>query len=484
MEDHCHEWFLSTLHEKKSTIRILETGICRGDKLKAWYTNDELGKVIENSIRNISHTRFMLVQFLNMRAPMLYEYEPDKVIVYLYHTRGRKVLTAKDIVDLSKNQLHGLQVRSIHMALLETYSRNILKVKVWQESGELRSEILIGKFNKEGGKPIKDMAIVEKTEAFTIFMAELIYQVTNKLIQKLQYDLEIDGSGHLHLIRLNTLEYVKENGRKETVIHLPAFEMPRPTQRKVTLRYTEPISDDEEDGKIEMNLMPISSFKSLKKPKEVPKLKFDINHPQKEHSPLFVDMMAKTFEKIRMNEIIKEKIERKRKMIETNTNCKLPIFDPNIIKKIHKDTKNIKSLKDLVNTIQTERVKRRCSIYETFNESNEVSVNQQLACSPLPIAKIATPKPSDLDLATAIASQAYLTERKHNSVDQSTPTSVYKTGLSTNRLLQLYIEEKDMFYSHKYSNTPFQKASSFSRSAKRPGFSPYTARSARRSFDF
>lgn len=72
----------------------------------------------------------MLIHFMNTRAPLLYEYSPDKVIVYLYHKRGQRVLTAKDIVDLSKNQLHGLQVRSIHVALLETFSHNIIKIKV------------------------------------------------------------------------------------------------------------------------------------------------------------------------------------------------------------------------------------------------------------------------------------------------------------------------------------------------------------------
>ncbi|CAG9323299.1 unnamed protein product [Blepharisma stoltei] len=484
MEDHYYEWLLSTLHEKKASIRVLETGICRGDKLKAWYANDEAGKIIEKSAKNLN-TRFMLTNFLNMRAPILYEYEPDKVIVYLYHTRGRKVLTARDIVDLSKNQLHGLQVRSIHMALLETYSRNILKVKVWQESGELRSEIMIGKFYKEGGRPVKDMAIIEKTEAFTIFIAEFIYQFTNELIQKLQYDLEIDGSGHVYLIRVNMMEYVKQSLKKETVT-MSMLEMPRQSQRRVTLRYTEPVSEDEEDDKIGMNLMPIPSYKSLKKQKDnTAKLKLDLNHPQKEHSPLFIDMMAKTFEKIRLNGIFKEKIDMKRKLLETSTSYKIPALDLNFIKKIRKETKKIKTLKDLINTLGAERLEKKTKEFEEINELHEININQQLAFTPLPTSKMATPKPSDLELTTALASQAYLTERINSQQDPISPTNVYKKGLNTSRLLQLYIEEKDMLYSHKYSNTPYQRGSSFSRSSRRIGLnSPLTARSARRNLDF
>lgn len=60
---------------------------------------------------------------------MLDDYLPNKVIAYIYHNKGRKLLTARDAVNFSKNQMHGLQMRSIHLALPETYSQTVLRVR-------------------------------------------------------------------------------------------------------------------------------------------------------------------------------------------------------------------------------------------------------------------------------------------------------------------------------------------------------------------
>ena len=117
MEDKSYGWLLSELCTSKSVLRFLETGICRGSKLLNWFYSNANGVVSQKSLKENSRTKLILNWFLNQRLPMLGEYNPDKVICYLYHRKGRRIVSAKDAVELAENQIHGLQVRSIHMAL-------------------------------------------------------------------------------------------------------------------------------------------------------------------------------------------------------------------------------------------------------------------------------------------------------------------------------------------------------------------------------
>ena len=117
MEDKSYWWLLSELCNSKASLKILETGICRGSKLLDWFYTNHIGIITKKPLKEKIKTKRILNYFLNQKLPILEEYDPGKVICYLYHRKGRRIITAKDTIELAENQLHGLQVRSIHMAL-------------------------------------------------------------------------------------------------------------------------------------------------------------------------------------------------------------------------------------------------------------------------------------------------------------------------------------------------------------------------------
>ena len=96
MEDKSYNWFLLELWSKKIPLKILETGICRSNKLLDWFSTDSIGFLIRKPVKETTKTKTLLTHFLNQRVPILEEYNPEKVICYLYHNKGVKIVTAKD----------------------------------------------------------------------------------------------------------------------------------------------------------------------------------------------------------------------------------------------------------------------------------------------------------------------------------------------------------------------------------------------------
>lgn len=324
--------------------------------------------------------------------------------------------------------------------------------------------------------PVKDNNIIEKSEALTIYIAELVYNQCNEYINKLQYDLEVDQNGQLYFIRINILEYLKEKPKIETLTRVPSVELARINTRRLTLRYVESQSDDEESNlkNNEQNFIPMLFSKYPKKSKETQKTKLDLNNPQKQDNPLFVDMMAKTFEKDRTKEIFKLKIENKRRRLMSNRSTKhlsldFTSFNPVI------DKKPASNLKELVEQISKDRLQKRM-FYDSETTIKQPGNVPILSFPTTPTLNKGFSKISDLELTTQLASQVFHTERKHIHSSCS-PYKIYKESIGPNRLLQLYMEEKDIIYNNKYSN---QRLLSTAKSARKIDFNRPRLKSAYR----
>ena len=116
METKSYNWLLYQFSQRKINLNILEVGISKRDKLIDWFRMDSNNNIVRNTITPPNNlTKYLLSYFLSKRSPILDEYNPDKYICYLYHKTGRKIITAKEASEMANNQLHGLQVESIHM---------------------------------------------------------------------------------------------------------------------------------------------------------------------------------------------------------------------------------------------------------------------------------------------------------------------------------------------------------------------------------
>lgn len=289
MEEKSFAWLLSELSKTRLTVRILEVAVCRGTKLLSWYYNDPLGVICRRQIKQNSKSKIVLSQFLNQRSPVLEEYNPDKIVAYLYHLKGIRMVKAKEAIELAENQLHGLQVRSIHLALptSEDFSL-IFRLRANYENGELVNEFYVAHYNKEFKEEVKDLILYERAINLTGFLSEFIYKTYGKQIRELELDLVPDISGHLYLLRLQKLIVVDENNFKNEPFS-------RRGARGVTVKVMTNTDEDEiEDGVNEINLY--KNFLETLKKKEQGRI---VRKQAPQNSPLFLDMIAKTFDRER-----------------------------------------------------------------------------------------------------------------------------------------------------------------------------------------
>jgi hypothetical protein len=308
MEDKSFTWLLFELSRCRLPVRILEVGICRGTKLLSWFYNDSAFCVVRRQVKQNSKSKLVLSHFLNQRSPVLEEYNPDKVVAYLYHLKGIRMVKAKEAIELAENQLHGLQVRSIHQALItsEDFSM-VFRLKAVFENGELVNEFTFGPACKEAKEEVKDSVLYERAINLTGFFSEYFYKHHGKQIKEMSLDLVPDLAGHLYILRLQKLILTEE-----TCLKSEPFA--RRGNRNITLKLEPKDEDEIEDGINEINLY--KNFLETLKKKEQGRI---IRKQQPQNSPLFLEMIAKTFDKSRKNLENEETIKSLKQELESKS---------------------------------------------------------------------------------------------------------------------------------------------------------------------
>lgn len=303
MEEKPYKWFLQEVCNKHISLKILETGICRGTKVIAWYENTLSDEVTLKSIKMQSKTRYLINYFLNQRVPILEEYAPEKLICYLYHKTGKRIVTAREAIELAENQLHGLQVTSVHMAI--NSNTEIFTLSAINIGSELNTEIFISRFGKYSSQTLKDPAIIEKIIHLLVQISDFIIRITAQEIHEVHLDLLIDNVGSLTIIKITDLKL-------KTIIMRPGF------YRKSSIKLIQRDHSSEESiESIESPYMNKVAFTLHEKEKKPLSLKVPINKPLPKNSHNFLEMIANTIDKDRRKYSVQNYFQkRKEKEIE------------------------------------------------------------------------------------------------------------------------------------------------------------------------
>jgi uncharacterized protein YjhX (UPF0386 family) len=299
MEKKSFNWMLFQLSQRKIGVNILEVGICERDKLVDWYCLDNNGSIHRNQVSAPTNmTKYLLNYFLCKRSPMLDEYTPEKFVCYLYHKTGRKIIKAKEASEMAKNQLHGLHVQSIHMALPQVESQYIYRVYCTNRNNELYTEITVQNFQNEKVSNLKDQEIADKIMNFTLKLCQALARLS-KPLKSMQIDLILSYTGQVYLIKTNELVFSSGNNNEVKEFHMvKSFH--------VFDEDSEEDNHDENQG-ITLNYNP---EKDIKK-KDPHKFKIPLNKPLQTNSALFLDMIAKTIQKNRKKKQISEYFSQK-----------------------------------------------------------------------------------------------------------------------------------------------------------------------------
>ena len=300
-----------------------------------------------------TRTKILLNFFLNHRVPILEEYNPEKVVCYLYHRKGVRTVTAKDAIELAENQLHGLQVRSIHLALsVSSNYYKIYRVTASNNKGELNYALTYGHIHKEFDEEIKDPVLCEQALSLLFYLSDFIYKNELKYIISIKIDLISDLSGQFHIIKIKDISLSKEFIKSDYII--------RGIGRNTTLKMTDFTSDD--DNNLETDVLnPLfykNSYEKDQKKREG-QLKIQLKKPTASNSNVFLEMIAKTIDRDRKNQEFLEIITDKRKDLEQAgeiDNKKL--FKQRSLKKIREKFRkkpSFKSINDLMFYVEKTR---------------------------------------------------------------------------------------------------------------------------------
>lgn len=306
MEEKSFGWLLFELSIAKAPVRILEVGLCRGTKLLAWYYNDSMGVVCKKTVKPNFKSKMILSQILNERVPVLEKYSPDKVICYLYHLNGMRIVKVKEASELAENQLHGLQVRSIHQALVNSSDfYSIYKLNGLCENGEILNELFCQTYKKEAIE-VKDSLIYERALNLTMVLSDFLYRRTGKYFKEIQMDLVADSAGLLYILKVHKIILSPE------VPKIDYFS--RRTGRLMT-KVVEFSSDESiEEGANQINLY--KNFLEGRK-KDLGKV---MRKQVPQNSGVFLDMIAKTFDRERKVMEHCEILKERRKELEGSGN--------------------------------------------------------------------------------------------------------------------------------------------------------------------
>lgn len=155
---------------------------------------------------------------------------------------------------------------------------------------------------------LKDGSLTERAGEMTLFIAEHVYRYKNEIVDHLQFDLTIDGSGFFHLIKLENVAYIIKKAS------IPSLE--RSGKRRSTIRLAQLDSEDEDEYcELPIDGSPMSKYsdKDTKKSKEMLKNRFDLKFHRIENSSTFVEMIAKTIEKRKNKQLNRARLDIKKK---------------------------------------------------------------------------------------------------------------------------------------------------------------------------
>jgi hypothetical protein len=347
MEEKNYNWLLSEFVSSKVSIKILETGICRGSKVLDWYGTDPSGFIIRKPLNKNSRTKNLLNTFLDQRLPLLEQYNPDKVICYLYHHKGRRIVSPKDTIELAENQLHGLQVNSIHMALSSAINYyEAYRMTAWNKNNELKTELMYGKFSKDFTEIIKDPVICDKAINVTLHIADFLSKVHKKYIQSIKIDLIPDNLGHMFILKVIELvinDISSSNYFFKGLIRSGTIK--DQSSEDISIEDTEYVSH-----------LPIRLLDREHKKKEYTKIY--IKKPNAKNTPVFLKMIAKTFERERKAIENKEILKFTKQALSQENTIKRKNFQMKSLRSFNVEklkTKSINSVNDLLYYLEKTR---------------------------------------------------------------------------------------------------------------------------------
>lgn len=283
MEERSYKWFLQELSNSNLSLKILEAGICRGTKVVSWFSNLKNDNISTKPVKEMKNTKSLINYFLNARIPMIEEYTPQKLICFLYHKTGKKLVTAKEAIELAENQLHGLHVTSAHLAM--TCQSHIFTVKASNSKGEFSTEITMSKFGQPESQSVKDKAQIDEIVDYFVYVNELLMKIHNKEIHDIVLDLTKDSNGSMTLIKITELRF-KFNNIQNVFIRASSIKL-------ITQESSEEESlTDEEPPSLARQTLSSYLFKERSPVKA-------LSRKTQNNSQEFLEMIAKTIDKDR-----------------------------------------------------------------------------------------------------------------------------------------------------------------------------------------
>lgn len=204
MEEHNYKWFLHELAGRKLRFPILDTVLCSGEVVTEWYSTDSQATFKRNPHSTQLKIKHLMNFLLEARWPMVYQYNPNKIICIIYREESIKVLTAKNILEIPSTRVYSMKIRSVHAIPFESPSISIYQAMAVSKGGEVYCsfKILIT-VNRPRALIKSDINL--KVKELTLAIGDFIHKGLGILLNRIIFDLVIDGDGNAYLLKIYKL---------------------------------------------------------------------------------------------------------------------------------------------------------------------------------------------------------------------------------------------------------------------------------------
>ncbi|OMJ73370.1 hypothetical protein SteCoe_27959 [Stentor coeruleus] len=319
---------------------------------------------------------------------------------------------------MANNQLHGLQIQSLHMALPQIDTPTIFHVTSTNRNNELYTEITSSRFEKETGSQLKDQEISDKIMSFTTLLCEALFRFS-KPIDSMKLDLLISSSGQIYLIKANELIFNTANP-----------ESLRDMQRFSSIKRYEEEHSDSQSADDMLTPHPLQE----KERKKVPhKFKIPLSKPVQNNSTAFLEMMAKTIQKTRKSTFLSEYFKGK-SLNKSDNLLKKTTFKTTTTLDSNKDSTldKLSTMTDLLSLIEKTRPRNWVKDHIKSSQSLLKAMTNKKSAYPSRRGSSCTPIPKELQSQVNLSNQTHYFKKSRvvYSMRELTPIKLSKRNTS------------------------------------------------------
>ena len=213
MEVRDYNWLLSSLGKNSVQLSILETAVCRGNKVRSVYCTNSSGYVTRTK-KEVKSTPELIAKFSETRLLGVHRNDYTRPVAYLYFSKDTQVAFKTEVEEIVYTKNLNQDLRYVIKCLSTIHEPSkVLKVCCYLENGQVTCDIFSKYFGNENPEQVQNQRIREDSFEFCGVLAKAVREFSGMKILRLEFELVIDSQFKMHLLYVNTIDLIRRKAQ-------------------------------------------------------------------------------------------------------------------------------------------------------------------------------------------------------------------------------------------------------------------------------